>query len=182
MPIPRHGKLYISDQQFFIGPGGTRQGYVEIVTSGVRIIGTVVFGDPERNSFSAALPLVNASQKQLVFSQVASDATYFTGIAIANPRDNDVSANIQVFDSNGSLLASTTEVVVRRGRSCKLLTEFFPSLAVTALSSGYITITADDEVGGFALYGTHGLQFFRLSTHNRDRDEISRRCRRGFCV
>jgi len=157
MPISRRGKLYISDQQFFIGPGGTRQGYVEIVTSGVRIIGTVVFGDPERNSFSAALPLVSASQKQLVFSQVASDATYFTGIAITNPRDTDVSANIQVFASNGSLLASTTEVVTRRGRTSKLLTEFFPNLAGTAVSSGYITITADDEVGGFALYGTHGL-------------------------
>jgi hypothetical protein len=101
--------------------------------------------------------LVNASQKQLVFSQVASDATYFTGIAIANPRDSDVSAHIRIFDSNGRLLASTTEMVNRRGRSCKLLTEFFPSLTGVAVSSGYIMITAEDEVGGFALYGTHSL-------------------------
>jgi glucose/arabinose dehydrogenase len=157
MPISRRGKLYITDQQFFMGEGGTSQGYVEIVASGVRIIGTVVFGDPERNLFSAALPLVNASQKQLVFSQIASDATYFTGIAIVNPRDSDVSANIEVFDSNGKLLASTIEVVNRRGRTCRLLTEFFPNLTGMAVSSGYVTITAEGEVGGFALYGTHSL-------------------------
>ena len=157
LAIAPRGKLHITDQEFFSGTGGIRQGYVEIVTSGVRIMGTVEFGDPDRNVFSAALPLVNASQKQMVFSQVASDATYFTGIAIVNPRENDVSVNIQVFDSRGAQLASATEVVIRKGRSSKVLTELFPSLAGVNVSSGYIALTADDQVGSFALYGTHTL-------------------------
>jgi hypothetical protein len=37
------------------------------------------------------------------------------------------------------------------------LTELFPSLAGANRSSGYIRITVDKPVAGFALFGTHDL-------------------------
>jgi len=98
LPIAAHGKVYISDQSFFVSPeGGMLQGYVEIATDGVRVVGSVVFTDPMRSSFATALPLVAQLQRTMVFSQVASDPTNFTGLAILNPNDATAVARLELF-------------------------------------------------------------------------------------
>ena len=88
LPIAARGKIRITDQRFFIDAGDTlRQGYVEITSSGVRLAGSVVFGDPGRNNFSSALPLASSFQSRMALGQIASNNIYFTGISILNPND-----------------------------------------------------------------------------------------------
>jgi hypothetical protein len=157
-PIGGRGKIHVRSQTFFADPGGsTLQGYLKIASDGPRITGSIVFGDPARNVFSSALPLSSILHTDLVLSQLASDATYFTGIAILNPGDAAVNATIDVRGPNGDIIASRVETILARQRRALLLTEFFPQLVGRNQSSGYIRISADQGVAGYGLYGTHGL-------------------------
>jgi hypothetical protein len=90
-----------------------------------------------------------------VFSQVTSNNTYFTGIALLNPGGADTSARIQVFDADGNVLAAQSFPIPARGRISRLLTEYFPDLASRQIGSGYIVVEADQPLAGFALFGTH---------------------------
>jgi hypothetical protein len=158
LPIAARGKIRITDQRFFIDPGDTpRQGYVEITSSGVRLAGSVVFGDPGRNIFSSALPLASSFQNRMALSQIASNNIYFTGISILNPNDAAARAVIEVYDSDGNPVIAKIEDIPARGRRSQLLTEYFPSLAGVNLGSGYIKITVNRNVAGFALFGTNDL-------------------------
>jgi hypothetical protein len=88
---------------------------------------------------------------------VASDATYFTGLAILNPNSTDAIATIDIHGADGKLDRSVTTIIPARNRLSKLLTEYFPSLVGQNRSSGYIRITVDKPVAGFELFGKHDL-------------------------
>ena len=115
--IAARGKVHITDQGFFVGAGSeVRQGYVEVASDGVRLAGSVVFGDPQRSRFSSALPLVRELGRDLMFGQLASNDVYFTGLAILNPNDGVVNAEVSVYDAEGQVLASKTERVEGKRR------------------------------------------------------------------
>lgn len=68
LPIAARGKIRITDQKFFLDPGNNlAQGYLEIESNGIRLAGSVVFGDPARNVYSSALPLISSYADTLVF-------------------------------------------------------------------------------------------------------------------
>jgi hypothetical protein len=162
VPIPAYGKIYIDDPSFFrflsVGrPGLVTQGYVEITSDGIRLAGSVVFGDVERTAFSSALPLVSTLERTLIFSHIASDDTYFTGLAIVNPNEADTLAAVSLYGADGKLEASATQLIPAKGRVSRLLTEYFPALAGQNRASGYIRVSADKGVASFALFGTHRL-------------------------
>jgi len=155
LPVAARGKIRVTDQEFFVDSGETlSQGYVEITSDGVRLSGAVVFGDQGRNVFSSSLPLASEYAKSVVFSQVASDAAYFTGVAILNPNDAGLTATIEVFDKNGAPIASKQESIAARQRRSLLLTQYFPALAGRNIRSGYIKIRADGGFASFGLFGT----------------------------
>jgi hypothetical protein len=155
LPIAARGKIRVTDQKFFLDPGDTlAQGYVEITSDGVKLSGAVVFGDPERSVFSSSLPLAAQYAKSAVFSQVASDATYFTGVAILNPNDAGLTATIEVFSQTGTLVATKQESIAARQRRSLLLTQYFPALAGKTIRSGYIKVRADAGFASFGLFGT----------------------------
>jgi len=156
--IAARGKIYLTDPSFFVDAGNTlTQGYLEISSSGPRLTGSVVFSDPDRARFSTALPLVARLQTAVIFSQVASNATYFTGIALLNPGTADATVRIEVFDRNGILVRSGTQTIKAANRVARLLTQYFTDLAGVDISSGYIKAGADRGVAGFALFGTNNL-------------------------
>lgn len=117
----------------------------------------MVFGDPARSTFATALPLVSTLSDSAVFSQVASNDIYFTGLAILNPAGAAASVTIDVYDSAGALIASRQESIPAKQRKSQLLTQYFPELAGQNRGSGYIKFTADRPVASFALFGTHNL-------------------------
>ncbi len=156
LPIAGNGKVYVSDPSFFGIPGNdTAQGYVEISSSGPRLAGSIVYGDPERTTFGTALPLVANLAEEMIFSHVASDQTYFTGLAILNPNDEEVTAKIDLYKTDGSLDDTITVTISARNRLSKLLPQIFPSLVGQDRISGYIRVTADLPIAGYSVFGTH---------------------------
>lgn len=59
LAIPANGELYIEDPAFFLPLDAAviTAGYIEIVSDGIRLAGSTVFGDLNRQSFSSALSL-----------------------------------------------------------------------------------------------------------------------------
>lgn len=158
LPIAAKGKLYISDQAFFMDPvGKLYQGYVEVRSDGPRMAGSVVFGDPAGSRFASALPLVSALNTSMVFGQLASSDTWFTGIALLNPNGAAASTNIEVYDQKGALIGSRIESIGPGKRLSGVLTQLFPSLMGQSRSAGYIRVRADRGLAGFALFGTQNL-------------------------
>ena len=154
--IAAKGKIYITDQSFFVNAGASQfQGYVKITSSGPKLTGSVIFSDLARNAFSSALPFVSRLQRSVIFSQLASNETYFTGIAVTNPNATPANITIEVRDENANMIATNTETIGARQRKSQLLTQYFPELASRNLSRGYIRLIADNDVASFALYGTN---------------------------
>ncbi len=156
--IPAKGKIQIDDPAFFGWTGtGVLTGFVE-VSSPLRFAGNVAFGDFAR--FASALPLVNRSPRELIFSHVASDETFFTGLAIVNYVGNwvpEADVTIEVVGADGVVIASKTETLELGARKSQLITEYFPELSTRALRSGYIRVSCPDGVAAFALFGTWNL-------------------------
>ncbi len=151
-----NGKLYIEDQEFFQA-SQTSGGYVEIASDGIKLAGSVLFGDINRRAFFSALPLVSGLQTSAVFSHIASDDFYFTGIAVVNPNVTEASVELQVYSAAGNLIDSTRIRIPAGQRRCRLLTEFLPSMAGKAQLNGYMRLNADIPVASFCLFGTHDL-------------------------
>lgn len=155
--IAGRGKIHISDQTFFLNAGSTlRQGYVKITSNGPRLAGSVVFGDQARNVFSSALPLISQLNTSMVFSQLATNSTYFTGLAIMNPGAAQ-NVTIEIYDANGAVIVSKVENIGAGQRKSQLLTQYFPELVSQNHSSGYIKVTSSSGVATFALFGTQNL-------------------------
>ena len=158
LPISGFGKISLRDQSFFTSSlGQVTQGYVEIRSTGVRLSGSVVFGDPARETFGAALPLTGSLKDSFVFSHVASNETFFTGLAILNPNESDAVATIEIYQADGTLEYTHVETIPARHRQSKLLTEYFPALVGEDRSSGYIKVIMDQPVASFSLFGTNDL-------------------------
>ena len=155
--LPPSGKAHITAQDFFVTPpsSGLLQGYVEITAAPVRVGGSVVFGDPARTSFSSALPLMSQGLTSAVFSQVASDPTYYTGLAVVNPSLVPAVALLQIFDDEGHLVKSGPVTIGAKSRSSGLLTQYFTDLP--SMSAGYFTLKSESSLMSFAMFGTNSL-------------------------
>jgi hypothetical protein len=152
------GKVRTTDPGLFVPAGSpVSQGYLEISTDGILVTGDVVFSGVGEKTFASALPLVTPFFGTMTFSQVASNSTFFTGLALLNPDQYEALAIVQVFDRDGNPVAARTEVIPPRGRASRLITEFFPNLTGKDLGSGYIVVTGMRPIAAFSLFGTHDL-------------------------
>lgn len=159
LSIAANGKVYISDQSFFAVPQDNEvSGYVEINSSGPSVVGNVVFGDVNPGTSVTALPLVARLGNSLVFGQVASDQTWFMGLALLNPNNTDAVATLALYQANGSLDASIPVTIPAHQRISKLLYQHFPELQGRNRSSGYVRVTSDKGIAGYAGFGTNDLK------------------------
>ena len=160
--IPANGKLYVSDQRIFLDPGvdltkTITQGWVEVASDGARMAGSVNFGNAGAQNFASALPLVGEVNRNVIFSHAASNATWFTGVALLNPGSIPAQATVDLYGASGNLEATVTTEVPAKGRKSRLLTELFPMLVGMDRTSGYIRVTSNWPLASFALFGTNSL-------------------------
>ena len=157
--IPANGKVYIDDPGFFLtlDPGAVTAGYVEMVSDGIRIAGSAVFGDINRQSFCSALALISKLQTSVLFSHVASNDLYFTGMAILNPNATDANISLELYAADGTLIERENELIGAGRREARVLTQFFTSLEGKDQTSGYVRLTSDQPIASFALFGTNSL-------------------------
>jgi hypothetical protein len=160
VPIDSLGKIRIDDPRFFEPsmPSGGRQGYLLITANGIRLTGSVVFGDAARQTHATALPLVSSLDQAIVFSHVSSNDKYYTGVAIVNPNSSEAHVTLQLFNGDGSLGASTMVTIPAGRRISTVLTELFPDLAGIQLYAGYFQLTSDVGVASFAVFGSSDLK------------------------
>lgn len=155
--IPPNGKVFIDNPTFFRNLDLTvlTEGYVEIVSDGIHLAGSVVFGDPNNRKYSTALPLVANLKQKLLFGQVASNDEFFTGYAVLNPSQT-ASANLtfELRDSDGDLLDWQTRSVLPQRREIWLLQELFTRTVYMKSVSGYVKMTSDRPIAAFSTYGT----------------------------
>ncbi len=93
----------------------------------------------------------------MLFSHVASNDLYFTGLALVNTNNTEAAARIELYAASGALVSSTTQSLPARQRKSRLLTEYFPGIIGQDWSSGYIRVTTDKPVAAFSLFGTNNL-------------------------
>ncbi len=154
--ISGQGKINIDNPASFqiFDLAKVTQGYLEIEGNGIRLAGTIVFGDRQGRTLACSLPLVSRLQSSLLVGHVASNDQYYTGIAILNPGSEDAFAKMELHAADGSLVASATEAIPARQRRSRVLTQYFPSVAGQDRTSGYVRITVDKPVAAFSLFGT----------------------------
>ncbi len=159
MSIAGNGKIFISDPSFFFGtlPTQLTDGYVVIASDGVHLSGIEMFSDAQNGIFLTSLPLISSLQQMEILSDLASDTSYFTGLAILNPNTVDATVTIQVYTATSQLDQSLTLTVPAGNRISRLLTEYFPQLNGQSRLSGYIKITADQGIACFGVFGTNSL-------------------------
>jgi hypothetical protein len=149
------GKIQIDAQDFFAGgEAGPREGYVVISSDGPRLTGSVSFGDEDGSRLATALPLVAHLESQVYFSQIASDANWYTGLAVVNPGSLATMVKAEVFDSGGGLLGQRELVLEAGAAMSRLLWQYVPDLAPLRISSGYVRLTSGLPVASFAVYGS----------------------------
>jgi len=151
-----NGKAYVDDPDFFqeLNLDDFTQGYLEIASYGLRLTGSVVFGESSGNTLSTALPLVSKLENSILFSHVASNDIYFTGYAIVNPNSTTATANLELHAADGSVVETTVLEIPAYHRETRLLTEYFPTAKGLDIRSGYVRITVDVPVAAYSIYGT----------------------------
>jgi hypothetical protein len=159
LPIAAKGKINIDDQAFFLmpDPHALVAGYVEIRSSGLRLAGNTVFGDINQRSSLTSLALVSSLQKSQLFSQIASNDFYYTGLAFLNPNATDAQIGIQVYERDGSLIGSNNITVKAGQRLSRTITQYVPEMIGRNQTNGYVIVTSDQPIGSYALFGTTNL-------------------------
>ncbi len=161
LAISSNGKLHIDNPESFwmIGdPGVMTQGYVEIISeNGVRLAGSAVFYDSNQQSFSSALPLIDSLHDSVLFSHVASNEVFFTGIAILNPNAGDATVMLELYAANGTLTDVKSVQIPSGHRISWLLAKYFASLEGKSQISGYVKLISDQPLATFSLFGTTSL-------------------------
>jgi hypothetical protein len=158
--IPPKGKVFIDDPAFFkaLNLNVLTEGYVEIVSDGIRLAGSLIFGDPSNQKYSTALPLIADLKQEMLFGQVASNDSFFTGYAVLNPSETS-SANVtfELRDEKGNVLDWQTRSVSPQKRETWLLQELFTRTVYMKSVSGYVRITSDRPIAAFSTYGTTSM-------------------------
>jgi hypothetical protein len=153
MAISAKGKLLVTDQEFF-GPVGM-SGYVEVRSNGPRLVGDIVFGDPDQETMASSLPLEAGTRKGMVFGHVVQNDTWWSGIALLNAGGTDAVVGIELYDNTGKLIRSKQELLKAGRREIGVLWQYFEELQDTTYQ-GYMKVSSDQGLAGFALFGTSG--------------------------
>jgi hypothetical protein len=91
----------------------------------------------------------------VIYSQVAQNDQFFTGVAIINNNAAKINVSITVFNTEGFEVGSGQISLAANARASKLLTEIVPRLP--PLTKGYFRVSADQPVPSFAVFGTTTL-------------------------
>jgi hypothetical protein len=119
------------------------------------LTGTVRFHAADTSS-SAALPLFVAPSRDSVYSHVAQNLGYFTGVAVMNQDADPAEFTLDVYSKDGMLVGSLSSVLQAGERFSRLLHELVP--ASEGQVGGHVRITSPTPLTSFALFGTDDLR------------------------
>lgn len=104
-------------------------------------------------SGSSALPLFLPPQTDFVFSHVAQNLGYYTGIALLNASAVPADIVLEVFRSDGTVTGTYAIQLLPGRKIAKVLTELVPAAA--GQLGGYVRVRATQPVTAFSLFGSN---------------------------
>jgi hypothetical protein len=117
------------------------------------ILGSIRFSSADGFA-SAALPLFLPASADFVYSHVAQNLGYFTGVALLNTNTTTAATvTLEVRDKAGTLVGSYTTTLQPGQKIAKLLYEMVPGSQGQV--GGYIHINSNVAINSFALFGTN---------------------------
>jgi len=162
--IPPKSKITIDDRELFpqlLTPPLTAA--VRIMSDvGGTIVGQVTFQDENREQFLTALPLLQDLGSSFILGHLASGSSFFTGIAMMNPAQDEVTVSLRVYSPAGVELAARTLKLPAEGRRSQLLTEYFSELQGKELMGGYVKVLANRPIACFGIYAPSNLSSFAM--------------------
>ncbi len=135
------GYIRVDIEPSFLGPFS----YVPPMVGSVRFTSAGGTG-------STALPLFITPLQDFVYSHIAQNPGYYTGVAIINPNPTTATVNLQVFTADGIEVGSASTQLQPGQKVAKLLYELVPSSA--GQLGGYIRVQSALPVTSFSVFGT----------------------------
>ena len=102
--------------------------------------------------YSATIPLFRVPDKNALYSHVAQDQGFFTGVAIKNRARAPVDGTVEAFDASGHFVGEADFTLDPGARLVKLLFELIPETAGQR-AGGFRVLSPDGAVESFALFG-----------------------------
>ena len=130
-------------------------GYLEIVSNNVRLVGSASYQGRNNNSFIASFPLVSELQEALVFNQVSSDEIYYTQIALANTGNSDAVVTLDLYNNAGEPVSTATVTIPAGQSQCHSLTEYFNATQGLNVRGGFLTLSSNHPIAANSFLGTH---------------------------
>ncbi len=135
------GYVRIDLEQRYLGPFATT----------APIVGSVRFTAADGVG-STALPFSVPATQNFVYSHVAQDLGYFSGVAIINPNPTTAEMTLEVLAEDGSVVGSTAIELQPGYKIAKLLDELVPKSA--GQLGGYVRVRSTVPVVSFSVFGT----------------------------
>ncbi len=157
--IPAHGRLSVPLEALFGFAGGTMiTGYLQWEVQGntAGLLGALDYGTTD-GVLLTAIP-AQTSFSDLLFSQIAQGAGYYTGLAFLNPNPNPSTITVAAFDPAGKLLGMVDFVLAPGERRARVLQELLPALGDQL--GGYVRVTATKPIFAFEVFGSASAPVF----------------------
>jgi len=138
-----------------ISPSLEIEGYVEIISDGIRLVGSASYLGPKKLKFITTQPLVSDLYRDVVLSHVASNDLYFTNLAIVNPSSNGASVTLDLYNSEGVLIDSAIVSLPPSHQLFNSLAEYFSALQGTSQTGGYVILSSDVPIAVSSFFGTN---------------------------
>lgn len=136
-----------------------------VISNASGVIGLELFGSKAGSgNYLSGVQLSDQTARTLYYPHVASDSNWWTGIVTYNPNSTAVTLTITPYDSQGTVLASTSVEVAAKSK-------YIGTVANLNLPEGTVWFKVESflPVTGFELFGTHdGKQLAGYSSVNVD--------------
>ena len=160
--IPAGGVLKLETD----GTGNTQTGYATVVSDNQnsQITGTIIYNI---DGFEVSVPSSSLSSQHHVFAE--RDSTADTGIALANPGDQDISIALLLLDQDGQLAGQATIELLAGAQLAQFIDQIFDGIGSDF--QGSVHAQSDSE---FAMVGFRQKTSGSLATLSVDADEENR--------
>jgi len=142
----------------FEGSPGTQNitGWLEIESTLDYILGTLTFhGEGDR--YVATYELSGTPLSRFLFPVVSQNDAYQTGVALLNGNPESAQVNLEVWGTDGTIVAQKTITIPAMTRIAVYLDTLFPDM--NPLLVGNLRISSDKALYGFSLMNDSGFNF-----------------------
>ena len=160
--IPAEFPFQANVQELFdfsgVGPAGSEEfleGWILVESLSPALNGYVSYGVPENGS-EAAVAALPAPLTEALIPHIATDLSFFTGVAALNPAAVAASYRIVALTPAGDILGSFDGILGPGERVSKLIQEYVPAAAGQA--GGIIWIRSNSPLYVTALFGRNSLK------------------------